>query len=190
MCRSHAMRTATVRDQLVLVTQEVHVFAGQPRRRPAARASADATDDEVTAALEAVGAAAWVAELPDGSATEVGAGGHALDCGPVAAGGARPGGARRPADRDPRRGHRRGGQRRCRRARRRHRPGRRRPDGRDRRPPADAGGRRRPRARDGRRRGSSRTARTPNCWRRVASTPGCGRRGAVLVADHATERRV
>ncbi len=38
----------------------------------------DATDDEVRAALERVGAWSWVADLPDGPATVVGDGGHAL----------------------------------------------------------------------------------------------------------------
>lgn len=60
-----------------LVTQEVHTFAGPLASdlrlaRPAAR------DDELTAALDRVGALGWVQALPDGLATAVGTGGHRL----------------------------------------------------------------------------------------------------------------
>jgi ATP-binding cassette, subfamily C, bacterial len=62
---------------VTLVSQEVHVFAG-PLVADVRLARPDATDDEVRAALERVGAWAWVADLPDGLATVVGDGGHAL----------------------------------------------------------------------------------------------------------------
>jgi len=65
-----------LRDQVALVSQEVHVFAGTLADdvrlgRP------DADDAEVQAALASVGAR-WVTALPDGLATRVGDGGRAL----------------------------------------------------------------------------------------------------------------
>jgi ATP-binding cassette subfamily C protein len=62
---------------VVLVTQEIHVFAGTLAddlrlAAPAAR------DDDLHAALAAVGAAGWVDALPDGVHTVVGEGGHVL----------------------------------------------------------------------------------------------------------------
>ncbi|TDV42233.1 ABC transporter ATP-binding protein [Actinophytocola oryzae] len=68
--------TAT-RQAVVLVTQEVHVFAG-PLADDLRLAKADATDDELADALEKVGALTWVRALPDGLATVVGEGGHRL----------------------------------------------------------------------------------------------------------------
>jgi ATP-binding cassette, subfamily C, bacterial len=68
--------TAT-RQNIVLVTQEVHVFAG-PLADDLRLAKADATDGELHEALEKVGALAWVRALPDGLATVVGEGGHRL----------------------------------------------------------------------------------------------------------------
>ncbi|MGQ0776578.1 MAG: ABC transporter ATP-binding protein [Pseudonocardiales bacterium] len=69
-------RTAP-RPAVVLVSQEVHTFAGTLAAdlrlvRP------DATDDELTSALEKVGATTWLRTLPDGLGTMVGAGGHRL----------------------------------------------------------------------------------------------------------------
>jgi ABC-type multidrug transport system fused ATPase/permease subunit len=66
-----------LRGQVALLTQEHHVFAGTVREnlvltRP------EAGDDEARAALAAVDAADWVAALPDGLDTVVGAGGQAL----------------------------------------------------------------------------------------------------------------
>lgn len=60
-----------------LVTQETHVFSGTVADnvllgRP------DSTPEEVAAALDTVGATAWIAALPDGLATVVGSGGHPL----------------------------------------------------------------------------------------------------------------
>lgn len=62
---------------VALVTQEVHVFTGSLADdlrlvRP------DATDAELTAALDAAGALSWAEALPDGLGTRVGDGGHKL----------------------------------------------------------------------------------------------------------------
>jgi ATP-binding cassette subfamily C protein len=64
------------RQEVVLVTQEQHVFTGSLREnltlpRPA-------TDDELWAALRTVGAADWAKSLPDGLDTTVGSGGEAV----------------------------------------------------------------------------------------------------------------
>ncbi|MEW6475959.1 MAG: ABC transporter ATP-binding protein [Actinomycetota bacterium] len=66
-----------VRRAVALVAQEVHTFAG-PLADDLRLARPDATDDEVTAALDAAGARGWVRALPDGLATVVGEGGHRL----------------------------------------------------------------------------------------------------------------
>jgi ATP-binding cassette subfamily C protein len=63
--------------QVVLITQEVHVFAGS-LSDDLRLARPDASDEEVLAALTQVGAAAWAQALPDGLATEVGESGHQL----------------------------------------------------------------------------------------------------------------
>ncbi|MBW0101283.1 ABC transporter ATP-binding protein [Pseudonocardia sp. KRD291] len=65
------------RGTVSLVTQEVHVFAG-PLAADLRLARPAATDDELRAALDAVGALGWTAALPDGLDTVVGAGGHEL----------------------------------------------------------------------------------------------------------------
>ncbi|WP_231503069.1 ABC transporter ATP-binding protein [Blastococcus sp. URHD0036] len=65
-----------LRDVVALVSQEVHVFAGTLADDVRLARSA-ATDDEVAAALERVGAR-WVQALPEGTATRVGEGGTAL----------------------------------------------------------------------------------------------------------------
>ncbi|MGH3616068.1 MAG: ABC transporter ATP-binding protein [Pseudonocardia sp.] len=65
------------RPAVVLVTQEVHTFAG-PLAADLRLARPDATDAELTAALDRVGALGWARGLPDGLATVVGAGGHRL----------------------------------------------------------------------------------------------------------------
>jgi ATP-binding cassette subfamily C protein len=66
-----------VRERCVLLSQETHVFAG-PLADGLRLARPDATDEEVRQALEHVGAAGWVAALPDGPDTVVGRGGHRL----------------------------------------------------------------------------------------------------------------
>ncbi|MFJ3984023.1 ABC transporter ATP-binding protein [Streptomyces fungicidicus] len=67
-----------LRRQVVLVTQEHHVFLGSVRDNLRI-AEPHAGDEELWAALEVVGAAPWVRELPRGLDTELGEGGHATD---------------------------------------------------------------------------------------------------------------
>ncbi|MFE7504694.1 ABC transporter ATP-binding protein [Promicromonospora sp. NPDC057488] len=62
---------------VVLVTQEAHVFAGSLADN-LRLARADATDDDVGAALALVGATGWVTALPEGIDTVVGELGHKL----------------------------------------------------------------------------------------------------------------
>ncbi len=69
--------TADAVRTCVLVSQETHVFSGTVAD-DLRLAAPDATDDELTAALAAVGADDWVRSLPDGLATVVGAGGTAV----------------------------------------------------------------------------------------------------------------
>ncbi|MEU9446579.1 ABC transporter ATP-binding protein [Streptomyces sp. NPDC048304] len=67
-----------LRRQVVLVTQEHHVFLGTVRDNLLI-AEPDATDADLWAALSAVGADDWVRELPDGLDTRLGAGGRSTD---------------------------------------------------------------------------------------------------------------
>ncbi|MCX5560887.1 ABC transporter ATP-binding protein [Streptomyces sp. NBC_00038] len=67
-----------LRRQVVLVTQEHHVFLGTVRDNLLIAEPA-ATDAELWAALAAVGADDWAGELPDGLDTELGSGGHPTD---------------------------------------------------------------------------------------------------------------
>jgi ATP-binding cassette, subfamily C, bacterial len=60
-----------------LITQEVHVFAGM-LADDLRLARPHATDDELAAALERVGALDWARALPDGLETVIGRGGHRL----------------------------------------------------------------------------------------------------------------
>ncbi|AGL15077.1 ABC transporter ATP-binding protein [Actinoplanes sp. N902-109] len=69
----HELPAGTV----ALVSQETHVFAG-PLVEDLRLARPAATLDEVSAALATVGALGWATGLPDGLATVVGDGGHAL----------------------------------------------------------------------------------------------------------------
>lgn len=62
---------------VALVTQEAHVFAG-PLADDLRLARPGASDEEITDALERVGALGWVSALPSGLATVVGEGGHRL----------------------------------------------------------------------------------------------------------------
>ncbi|MEV6346487.1 ABC transporter ATP-binding protein [Actinoplanes sp. NPDC051851] len=62
---------------VAIVSQETHVFAG-PLAEDLRLARPEATDDEVIAALDRVGALGWARELPDGLDTVVGDGGHHL----------------------------------------------------------------------------------------------------------------
>ncbi|MFD0559460.1 ATP-binding cassette subfamily C protein [Stackebrandtia endophytica] len=68
---------AKLRARVALVTQEHHIFLGTLRDN-LALARPDSPDRDILAALEAV-EADWLAKLPDGLDTELGAGGHALD---------------------------------------------------------------------------------------------------------------
>jgi ABC-type multidrug transport system fused ATPase/permease subunit len=70
------MPTARVREHVVLVTQEQHVFVGTLRDN-LRLARPDASDEEILRALDDVGVT-WLAALPTGLDTEVGSGGHAL----------------------------------------------------------------------------------------------------------------
>ncbi|TCN49497.1 ATP-binding cassette subfamily C protein [Rhodococcus sp. SMB37] len=69
--------TGTIRDHLVIVTQEVHTFAGT-LRDDLRLAAPHADDRAVELALASVGATGWVRALPAGVDTVVGEGGHRL----------------------------------------------------------------------------------------------------------------
>ncbi|NED95124.1 ABC transporter ATP-binding protein [Phytoactinopolyspora alkaliphila] len=64
-----------LRREVVLVTQEHHVFVGTLRDN-LALAAPSATDDELRQALDSVDALAWADALPEGLDTVVGSGGH------------------------------------------------------------------------------------------------------------------
>ncbi|MFC7447935.1 ABC transporter ATP-binding protein [Rhodococcus daqingensis] len=66
-----------LRERVVIVSQEVHVFAG-PLIEDLRLARPDATALQARAALDTVGALGWVDALADGLDTAVGEGGHAL----------------------------------------------------------------------------------------------------------------
>jgi ATP-binding cassette, subfamily C, bacterial len=67
-----------LRRQVVLVTQEHHVFLGTVRDNLRIAEPA-ATDEELWSALTAVGADGWVRELPDGLDSPLGEGGFRTD---------------------------------------------------------------------------------------------------------------
>ncbi|MFO6454255.1 MULTISPECIES: ABC transporter ATP-binding protein [unclassified Aeromicrobium] len=73
----HEVAESQARRHIALVTQEVHVYAGTVRDN-LLLARPDATDDELWSALDAGSAREWVAALPSGLDTVVGAHGHAL----------------------------------------------------------------------------------------------------------------
>ncbi|QWW20029.1 ABC transporter ATP-binding protein [Schaalia sp. 19OD2882] len=66
-----------LRSEVALVTQEHHVFVGSIADNLRI-ARADASDQEVLAALESVGAGEWVAALDEGATTKVGSDGLEL----------------------------------------------------------------------------------------------------------------
>ncbi|MGH3872914.1 MAG: ABC transporter ATP-binding protein [Pseudonocardiaceae bacterium] len=68
---------AGTRRAVALITQEVHVFAG-PLTDDLRLAAPAATDAQLRAALDQVGALHWAQALPGGLATVVGEGGHRL----------------------------------------------------------------------------------------------------------------
>ncbi|WP_143569200.1 ATP-binding cassette domain-containing protein, partial [Streptomyces acidiscabies] len=67
-----------LRRQVVLVTQEHHVFLGTVRDNLRI-AEPGASDEELWAALHAVGAGEWVRDLPGGLDAELGTGARTLD---------------------------------------------------------------------------------------------------------------
>ncbi|MDN5746489.1 MAG: ABC transporter ATP-binding protein/permease [Nocardioidaceae bacterium] len=69
--------TVTRPTHTAVITQEAHVFTGTLRDN-LTLAAPGASDDEVSAALAAIGASALIAPLPDGLDTQVGAAGHEL----------------------------------------------------------------------------------------------------------------
>jgi ABC-type multidrug transport system fused ATPase/permease subunit len=74
-----ALADDVLRGEVLLLTQEQHVFSGTLRQNlalPARRAGGDWPDAELTAALASAGAAGWVATLPDGLDTKLGSGAH------------------------------------------------------------------------------------------------------------------
>ncbi|MFD0317384.1 ABC transporter ATP-binding protein [Streptomyces flavalbus] len=73
-----ALGPEQLRRQVVLVTQEHHVFLGTVRDNLLI-AEPSATDDRLWAALTAVGADDWVRELPGGLDADPGAEGHRAD---------------------------------------------------------------------------------------------------------------
>ncbi|MFI7396145.1 ABC transporter ATP-binding protein [Streptomyces tendae] len=73
-----ALGPERLRRQVVLVTQEHHVFLGTVRDNLLI-AEPTAGDEELWAALAAVGAEGWVRELPEGLGAELGAKGHSPD---------------------------------------------------------------------------------------------------------------
>ncbi|MEV0019365.1 ABC transporter ATP-binding protein [Streptomyces tendae] len=73
-----ALGPERLRRQVVLVTQEHHVFLGTVRDNLLIAEPA-AGDEELWAALAAVGAEGWVRELPGGLGAELGAKGHSTD---------------------------------------------------------------------------------------------------------------
>lgn len=66
-----AMPLTQLREDVLLVTQEHHVFTGTLRDN-LALAKPGASDDEITSALDSVDARAWMDGLPDGLDTVVG----------------------------------------------------------------------------------------------------------------------
>ncbi len=72
-----AFDPVALRREVVMVTQEVHVFAG--RLTADLKLAAPAADeDDLLAALDVVGARRWADALPEGLATVVGEAGHRL----------------------------------------------------------------------------------------------------------------
>ena len=67
-----------LRGEVVLVTQDHHVFAGPLRDNLMLATDAGATDEQLWAALTGVDAAEWARALPEGLDTRVGSGGVAL----------------------------------------------------------------------------------------------------------------
>ena len=75
-----AVRFAALRARVGLVTQDVQLFNASVRDN-VALFDESMPDERIRAALEAVGLASWLRELPDGLDTQVGAGGARLSAG-------------------------------------------------------------------------------------------------------------
>ncbi|WP_410608536.1 ABC transporter ATP-binding protein [Amycolatopsis sp. lyj-109] len=74
-----ALADDVLRGEVLLLTQEHHVFSGTLRQNlalPARRAGGDWTDEELAAACASAGASEWVATLPSGLDTKLGPGEH------------------------------------------------------------------------------------------------------------------
>lgn len=72
-----ALADDILRGEVLLLTQEHHVFSGTLRENlalPARRSGGDWTDEELTSALASAGASEWVASLPSGLDTKLGSG--------------------------------------------------------------------------------------------------------------------
>jgi len=72
-----ALADDILRGEVLLLTQEHHVFSGTLRENlalPARRSEGDWTDEELTSALTSAGASEWVGSLPDGLDTKLGSG--------------------------------------------------------------------------------------------------------------------
>ena len=79
----HDLRTVSMRslhDQIAIVPQEGHLFAGTVAEN-LAFGRPEATDDELRAAADAVGATAFIEALPDGFATRINDKGSGLSAG-------------------------------------------------------------------------------------------------------------
>lgn len=76
----HRLASTSARAQVLLLTQEHHVFAGTLRENLRLAAAA-AADKDLENALRAVGAGAWLAELPGGLDAPIGSGGIRLSPG-------------------------------------------------------------------------------------------------------------
>src|ERR1035438_1260518 len=70
-----SMPLPMLRRHVALVTQEHHIFSGSVREN-LALAKPEASDDEITRALDAVDALEWVELLPNGILTELGSTGY------------------------------------------------------------------------------------------------------------------
>ncbi|HVB13843.1 MAG TPA: ABC transporter ATP-binding protein [Candidatus Dormibacteraeota bacterium] len=76
----HRLASERVRAEVVLLTQEHHVFTGTVREN-LRLAAPDARDLALADALDGVGATEWLAQLPSGLATPIGSGGIPLSPG-------------------------------------------------------------------------------------------------------------